>query len=401
MNSTPLNFRKEKEKMNRIFIKIMVVVSCMLVLVTAMVVPSFAAEVVTVLQPRYLITPRTEYANADLDQTIDFDYNGDFYLKVWFEDYTAAIYSSYDVVQDAHFSVLEGIDDYWYSFYLFWDTEECVILRINFYIETGALKSIELKESGETKTLSNFELYLSPDAEGVESVVGIYESMGCNVEYQEYIEPENPFDLPRYVFTSDGSNIMNGSDIAYIHFTGNTFWKVVDIYGNVCSFDSAERLSSGLWRDSVYENSFYLYTGAEDYVLNFNFDSEHNLTSMSTDISGNMVEISSFEIYFDANADGAKELADQLRRIGGNVILQDGDSPLDLVGMMFGNFGVSVAGLANGIKESVTNIIYDTAADGTRVLSDVVIFIFTIAGLAIAMTVFWLIFRLIRFGRQR
>lgn len=73
----------------------------------------------------------------------------------------------------------------------------------------------------------------------------------------------------------------------------------------------------------------------------------------------------------------------------------------ELISTMFSSFTTVITGLAGGIKEAVSELIYVDASASEKVLSDAVIFIFTIAGLSIAMTVFFMVFRLIRFGRQR
>lgn len=73
----------------------------------------------------------------------------------------------------------------------------------------------------------------------------------------------------------------------------------------------------------------------------------------------------------------------------------------ELITLLFQSFTTVITGLAGGIKEAASNLIYVDPDAETKVLSDVVQFIFIIAGLSIAMTVFYMVFRLIRFGRQR
>lgn len=70
-----------------------------------------------------------------------------------------------------------------------------------------------------------------------------------------------------------------------------------------------------------------------------------------------------------------------------------------LLGWLFDGFSSAIVGLSSGIKSSATNLIYENGMTGS--LSTVIQFIFISAGLSIAMTVFFLVFRLIRFGRQR
>lgn len=73
----------------------------------------------------------------------------------------------------------------------------------------------------------------------------------------------------------------------------------------------------------------------------------------------------------------------------------------ELLSLLFESFTTVITGLAGGIKEAASNLIYVDPAAEQKVLSDVIQFIFVIAGLSIAMTVFFMVFRLIRFGRQR
>lgn len=71
----------------------------------------------------------------------------------------------------------------------------------------------------------------------------------------------------------------------------------------------------------------------------------------------------------------------------------------ELISLLFKSFTTVVTGLAGGIKDAATELIYQN--NGSGELSDVIQFIFIVAGLSIAMTVFFMVFRLIRFGRQR
>lgn len=73
----------------------------------------------------------------------------------------------------------------------------------------------------------------------------------------------------------------------------------------------------------------------------------------------------------------------------------------ELLSLLFQSFTTVVTGLAGGIKDAASELIYVDPAASTKTLSDVIQFIFIIAGLSIAMTVFFMVFRLIRFGRQR
>ena len=73
----------------------------------------------------------------------------------------------------------------------------------------------------------------------------------------------------------------------------------------------------------------------------------------------------------------------------------------ELLSLLFESYRTVITGLAGGIKDSVSYLIYVDPDATTKKLSDAVQFIFIVAGLSIAMTVFFMVFRLIRFGRQR
>lgn len=73
----------------------------------------------------------------------------------------------------------------------------------------------------------------------------------------------------------------------------------------------------------------------------------------------------------------------------------------ELIRLLFENFTTTITGLAGGIKDAALELIYEDPSASEKTLSVAVQFIFTIAGLSIAMTVFFMVFRLIRFGRQR
>lgn len=73
----------------------------------------------------------------------------------------------------------------------------------------------------------------------------------------------------------------------------------------------------------------------------------------------------------------------------------------ELLSLLFESFTTVITGLAGGIKGAASNLIYEDPNAEVKVLSDVIQFIFIVAGLSIAMTVFFMVFRLIRFGRQR
>ena len=73
----------------------------------------------------------------------------------------------------------------------------------------------------------------------------------------------------------------------------------------------------------------------------------------------------------------------------------------ELLSLLFESFTVVTTGLAGGIKGAASQLIYEDPTADTKVLSDFIQFVFIIAGLSIALTVFFIVFRLIRFGRQR
>lgn len=71
----------------------------------------------------------------------------------------------------------------------------------------------------------------------------------------------------------------------------------------------------------------------------------------------------------------------------------------ELISQLFSSFTTVVTGLAGGLRNAATELIYQNGQEGA--LSDLIQFIFIVAGVSIAMTVFFMVFRLIRFGRQR
>lgn len=69
-----------------------------------------------------------------------------------------------------------------------------------------------------------------------------------------------------------------------------------------------------------------------------------------------------------------------------------------LISEIFTSFTTVITGLASGIKEAFTAILY--ADGGTGAFSPLVLFLLTFGGLALAMGLFWKLFGLIR-GRTK
>ena len=109
-----------------------------------------------------------------------------------------------------------------------------------------------------------------------------------------------------------------------------------------------------------------------------------------------------FSVYTYEGADNTANVAafaQKLESLGIDVDYDKGLRTSGILGWLFDGFTSSIIGLASGIKQSATNLIYENGITGP--LSTVIRFIFIIAGLSIAMTVFFMVFRLIRFNRQR
>ena len=59
-------------------------------------------------------------------------------------------------------------------------------------------------------------------------------------------------------------------------------------------------------------------------------------------------------------------------------------------------FTTIIGGFTGGIREAATQLIFETGADGARVLSDFAKFGFAIAGLGAAIGIVYMIVRLVR-----
>lgn len=213
-------------------------------------------------------------------------------------------------------------------------------------------------------------------------------------------EAENPFELPRYVFTSEGST-YNISDIEKICYTGHTYWVIEDYAGNI--YTVYDLNSRGLFASTDSKTMCHIYNGAEDYNIYLEFneggDLVTNMSGLEYDTAGTSnYDIASFKIYFDANEVGAQEFADTLKQIGGNVALERGGSMWSLVDSIFDGFGSATTGVSGGIKSAFNGIIYADGEGGA--FSPLVLFIFTMAGLAIATGILYKIFTIVRARRK-
>lgn len=70
----------------------------------------------------------------------------------------------------------------------------------------------------------------------------------------------------------------------------------------------------------------------------------------------------------------------------------------DLISNIFTSFTTVITGLAGGIKEAFSEILY--ASGGSGDFSPLILFLLTFGGLALAMGLFWKLFGLIR-GRTK
>ncbi|MBR2020097.1 MAG: hypothetical protein IKA05_06840 [Clostridia bacterium] len=161
-----------------------------------------------------------------------------------------------------------------------------------------------------------------------------------------------------------------------------------------------------------YSDHFAITDGDFNYHLYVNLDEStgiiRNMTyeSPSGDILVEYVTIS-FNDYF-TYGDGSTEASgsgnisnflNTIRSVGIDLNYHEETTVFGVLGLMFKSVGDVVSGLGRGIRDGARNLIYSNGVNGG--ISSVVTFIFIIAGLSIAMTVFFMVWRLIRFKRQR
>ena len=72
----------------------------------------------------------------------------------------------------------------------------------------------------------------------------------------------------------------------------------------------------------------------------------------------------------------------------------------DLITEIFSSFTAVITGLADGIKEAFSHILYVDPSASQLVFSPMVLFLLVFGGLALAMGIFWKIFGVIR-GKTR
>jgi hypothetical protein len=80
------------------------------------------------------------------------------------------------------------------------------------------------------------------------------------------------------------------------------------------------------------------------------------------------------------------------------TVAETGSGMADLVETIFSTFTTVIEGLANGLKSAFTNLIY-TDSSATQ-FSPLVLFIFTMAGIALAAGILYKIFGLIQARRR-
>lgn len=166
-------------------------------------------------------------------------------------------------------------------------------------------------------------------------------------------------------------------------------------------------VTSSIWEDNyktvdytfyVPGSSVYLYQLSLYYYADTGFGFYRFHLSDSTEIINSTVNFS-LEFYYSGTMTYSNIVSDNL--VISTGIVENHSSPSYLLSLLFTGFGSAIGGLALGIKESLSNVIWVDPSATERTLSPLVTFIFTIAGLGIGMTVFYMVFRLIRFGRQR
>lgn len=152
---------------------------------------------------------------------------------------------------------------------------------------------------------------------------------------------------------------------------------------------------------SVGDSTFFSMYTTYDFYDPETGSASYQMTTVD-DIEASNINLTLMFVELDSEV---LRLIDDLSRFIGTPTITEApyeeQGTLGAIKLMFTNFGIAIGGLAEGIKESTTNLLWKDPSATNRQLSDVAIFIFTIAGLAIGMTVFFLVFRLIRFGRQR
>lgn len=388
--------------------RILLLVIVVSMLATVMIIPSFAAGS-SVQLPYYLIRGNSAFEYTETFANLvkgtgmsDRTYNGKFYMTLQSDDGTTYTVSSEDETASSQdnevlFIVREGVS--YYEVGVAFEGTEQLVLQFEFdTYEYSSVVYYPTGVSGNSVGVSNFTLYYSVN-EKAEFHCDLWNAIGAVGSLVEWEQVDNEISLPRYILTVDSEmKFPYEGPSAYV--IGDVHIRLVGENGYIYTVNCGDlALESS-------EDRIYIYTGAEDNTIDVNFSGDdRELDNMyvylNTEQASWNGRVTSFEIFYSMDEDGAEEFSEIAKGYGLIVIEEDGDTPLDLIGMMFGNFGASVVGFANGIKESVSGLIWDVAADGTKELSDFAIFIFTIAGLAIAMVVFWLIFRLIRFGRQR
>ncbi len=68
----------------------------------------------------------------------------------------------------------------------------------------------------------------------------------------------------------------------------------------------------------------------------------------------------------------------------------------ELITELFSSFSTVITGLASGIKEAFTNLIYVDASAAEPAFSPLVLFIFTMAGIGLATGILYKIFGMVR-----
>lgn len=259
------------------------------------------------------------------------------------------------------------------------------------------------------------------------AVFALFSCMVVTVGAEETYKPlyENP---PYYLATISVGDafdyqVLTDLTVFYYGFVSTTVKgngpveEMSSIYGG--GFHEFGFYPDGAWNTTLQGNIVVFYYGAEDDGLAI-VEQNGVVVEIATNRESYTQPGSSLSLfispwgypdYSDPNENDnpvwgepveyePDEMLSVLRSLGFDVTDRLPLTYTNLIGYMFENFGIAVVGLANGVKGSASELIFDID-DGTRSLSNVVQFIFIIAGISIAMTVFYMIFRLIRFNRQR
>lgn len=242
----------------------------------------------------------------------------------------------------------------------------------------------------------------------VASMICVLVSSLVVVSFADEVDESNKYNYDRFVGFYFSNLETSTPQSVYVEFSMDAealcIFRVEDRVIASYEFDRVIVESSKL-EDTYKTVDYTFYTGTEtNYQLTFVYSLEDGFTFYRfRDVIGDDLINSTVDLHLDIYYTGVMTYSNI---VSDNLVVSTGvvenpSSPSYLLSLLFTGFGSAIGGLALGVKESLFNVIWVDPTATNKVLSPLVTFIFTIAGLSIAMTVFFLIFRLIRFGRQR